>query len=462
MGRHKQPRVERREFGFEPRPYQRIAHEQRKRFSVFVWHRRAGKTVFAVMELILAALECKLERPRFAYVCPFLKQAKLAAWDYLRSYSQVVPGVKINESDLSVDFPKNGARIRIFGADNPDSLRSIYYDGVVLDEVAQFKPDVWSAVIRPSLADRKGWAIFIGTPCGVANDFYKFFRQADSDAEWHSNKLTVSQTNIIAPEELESARSTMSAQLYAQEFLCDFGAAVTNSMVALDDAAAAQERTVAEREYSWAPRIIGVDVARYGDDRSVIWPRQGLAAFQPQVMRQLDTVAVAAAVARAITQWKPAAVFVDQGGVGGGVVDYLRHLGHSVIGVDFGGRPGKPQYANKRAEMWGRMAAWLKGGGCLPSAKQLPTLLEELTGPTYSHDNAAGKLQLESKDDMKRRGIPSPDLADALALTFAEEVAPPALEQLSYYRASSVASNDYDPFAGQARGDYDPFASREV
>ena len=128
-----------------------------------VAHRRAGKTVACVNELIKAALTFPGTDGRFGYVAPFYSQAKAVAWDYAKRFSAVVPGLQINESELRITYP-NGSSIRLFGADNADSLRGLYFDGLVADEYGDWKPSVWGYVIRPALADRGGWAIIIGTP----------------------------------------------------------------------------------------------------------------------------------------------------------------------------------------------------------------------------------------------------------------------------------------------------------
>src|SRR5690606_9560529 len=131
---------------------------------------------------IKAAVGCRLPRPRYGYVAPLYSQAKSIAWDYLKHYTAPIPGVRRNESELWVELP-NGARIRLFGADNPDSLRGMYFDGVALDELAQMKPDTWTEVIRPALTDRGGFAVFIGTPKGV-NIFHDLYQQAVRDPAW--------------------------------------------------------------------------------------------------------------------------------------------------------------------------------------------------------------------------------------------------------------------------------------
>jgi hypothetical protein len=203
---------------------QKEIHAGLKRWNVLVCHRRFGKTVLCINELIKKAMTCKLERPRYAYLAPLYRQAKSIAWDYLKHYSAPIPGVKINESELRVDYP-NGARIQLHGADNPDALRGIYLDGVVLDEYAQMAPRVFTEILRPALSDRKGWAIFIGTPQGK-NAFYDLYHEVDGDRDWLCRTYRASETGIIAQEELDAARKIMDADEYEQEFECSWSAAI--------------------------------------------------------------------------------------------------------------------------------------------------------------------------------------------------------------------------------------------
>lgn len=416
------------ELPYPLRAYQREAWQALKRFAVLVWHRRAGKTVFAVKRLVVAALASTKSMPRYGYVAPYYRQARAVAWDYLRKMLEVVPGVTFQEVELQATLP-NGARIRLFGADNPDSLRGLYFDGVVLDEVADMRPQIWGEIIRPALTDREGWALFIGTPKGV-NLFSETYYRAISDPDWYADMRRASDTGAIPPDELERARREMTAPQWAQEMECDFSASVENALLALDQVLEAQRRNLGLEEYGDDARILGVDVARYGGDRSVAFLRQGKRAFPPRVWSGLDLMTMAGNVARLMDEVNPHAVFVDQTGIGAGVVDRLRQLGRRVVGVDFGGKPygdttGGDRFQNRRAEMWWTMAEWVKTAQ-LPG---VPELVAELTAPTYTYANAAGKLQLESKEDMKKRGLPSPDLADALALTFAEPVYAPGVRR---------------------------------
>lgn len=432
------------DLGFRPRPWQADSLRRRKRFNVEVVHRRGGKTVVKIMRLIDAALRCDKPLPRYGYVAPLLKQAKAIAWDYLKQFTAAIPGRGVNESELYVELP-NGARIRIFGADNPDSLRGLYFDGVVLDEVADMKPEVWTAIILPAILDRNGWADFIGTPKGI-NLFSEMYFKALKDPEWFAALRTVYDTGALSDAEIELARASMPEPQFRQEFLCDFTAGTSNSLIAVDLVHEAAGRHIGEEKYSFAARVIGVDVARQGDDRTVIFRRQGLVAWQPIIMRGADSMSVAARVAGEMAEWDPDAVMVDgTGGYGAGVIDRLRQLGHAPIEVQFGGKPLDQRFNNKRTEMYWELAEWLRGGGAVPD---IPELKIELCTPTYDHDNARGVMRLESKDDIKARMGFSPDLADALALTFAARVAP-RLRGLAaqFHGQSATATRDYDPFA---------------
>ena len=200
-------------------------HERKQRFAVGVAHRRCGKTVACINDKIARALKSGREGYRAAYIAPFLRQAKDVAWDYLKRYSHPVLAAPPNESELFVPLI-NGARIRIYGADNPDALRGGYLDDVTLDEFADMRPGVWGEIIRPMLADRQGSATFIGTPKGK-NTFFDLYERVKADPEnWFSFLLRASETGLIAQEELSAARIEMTQGQYDQEFECSFDASV--------------------------------------------------------------------------------------------------------------------------------------------------------------------------------------------------------------------------------------------
>jgi len=222
---------------YEPRPLQRQVHEQMKRhrFGVLVCHRRFGKTVLAVNHLIRGALTCKKLRPRFGYLAPTYTQGKSTALDYFAHYSAPIPGRVINQSELRVDFPNQG-QARIYGGDNPDSLRGLYFDGVVLEEYGLHAAKTYSEVVAATLVDRGGWALFQGTPNG-RNQFFEVAqhakeRQAAGDPDWFYAEHKASQTGLLDPGYLASARSMMTPDEYAQEFECSFEAAVKGAIYA--------------------------------------------------------------------------------------------------------------------------------------------------------------------------------------------------------------------------------------
>lgn len=216
---------------YTPREHFLGFHNRETRWSCIVAHRRAGKTVAVVNDLIKSALTCPLNNPRVAYIAPYYAQAKSVAWDYAKEFSAPIPGVKFNESELKITYP-NGATLRLFGADNYDALRGLYLDAVALDEMADFPPDAWPKVIRPALSDRRGSAVFIGTPKGRLNEFFKIHQRASKDADWFDLVLRASESGILPADELESARVEMGADAYAQEYECSFDAAIRGAYFA--------------------------------------------------------------------------------------------------------------------------------------------------------------------------------------------------------------------------------------
>jgi phage terminase large subunit len=212
---------------YQPRAQFQAFHDRTQRWACIVAHRRAGKTVACLNELQRAALLCPRERPRFAYIAPYLKQAKSVAWDYMLHYSAPIPGIEVNHSELKVTYP-NGGQVRLYGADNADGMRGLYFDGVVLDEPADFDPRVWPEILRPALSDRLGWAVFIGTPKGH-NGFYEIREIARTDPDWLHIELKASETGLLPADELAAARKLMTEDQYNQEFECSFDAAIVGA-----------------------------------------------------------------------------------------------------------------------------------------------------------------------------------------------------------------------------------------
>lgn len=412
-------------------------HDRQQRFAVIVAHRRFGKTTAALNDLQRGALSCPKESPRFAYIAPLLKQSKDVAWDLLKriSYPLREYGATANEAELRIDYP-NGGRVRLYGADNPDALRGVYFDGVVLDEYAQMDPTLWAEVVRPALADRKGWATFIGTPKG-RDAFWKVWRMAMSDpVGWFGLMLRASETGILPPDELAAIRREIGDAAYNREMECSFDEPDESQFIGADVVMAARNRAP---RFGLGPRLVGVDIARAGSDYNVILFRDGDSIPEDGIVRfrQPDLMQTVGRVSEIVNARKPDAVFVDGAGVGGGVVDRLRQLGFRVVEVNAGSSASDPgRYKNLRAEMWVKMRDWLRDRGSIPHDEPL---MDDLSAPSYKFD-VSNRLQLESKDEMKSRGIPSPDTGDALSLTFAHPVA--SKEMLAVRWATAEPQSD--------------------
>lgn len=216
--------------GYRPRAQQRLIHDAvaANRFTVVVAHRRMGKTVAAINQMIHSALTNTRAAPRYAYIAPTYAQAKRVAFDYLQDFTRPL-GAEANIAELRVDFFRR--RISLYGSDHADSLRGQYFDGVVLDEFGDQNPRIWTEVVRPALADRGGWALIIGTPRGD-NHFRELRDRAARGDGWGLLEFKASATGVLEPTELAAARLEMGEDRYAQEFECSFDAPAVGSYYA--------------------------------------------------------------------------------------------------------------------------------------------------------------------------------------------------------------------------------------
>lgn len=221
------------DIGYRPRKPQEMIHDSvdKNRFTVVVAHRRMGKTVSAITQLIHSALMCDKPKPRFGYIAPTYAQAKRVAWDYLTEYTRPLDA-KANIAELRVDFMDR--RISLYGADSIDALRGIYMDGVIIDEIADINPNLFTEIVRPCIADRKGWVMFIGTPKG--SNHFKTLRDKAMSGEvgWKLLEFKASETKILDDYELESAKKEMGKDKYEQEFECSFFAPVEGAYYGAD------------------------------------------------------------------------------------------------------------------------------------------------------------------------------------------------------------------------------------
>lgn len=254
--------------GYEPREQFVPFHMRTQRWSVLVFHRRAGKTVATVADLIDNTLRCPLPNARGAYVAPTYVQSKDVAWEYAKRFSAAIPGVVFNESELRIDYP-TGARIRLYGADNADRMRGLYFDHMVLDEYADMNPAAWNEVLRPALADRKGSAVFIGTPKG-RNSFYEVYENAKGNPDWFCLKMGANDTGIIDADELADAAASMTKEQFATEFGCSFDSAVVGAYYGQEIELAYEERRVGS-----VPHDPALPVTTYWDlgldDATAVW-----------------------------------------------------------------------------------------------------------------------------------------------------------------------------------------------
>ncbi len=305
----------------------------------------------------------------------------------------------------------------------------------LFDEASAVPDKVWE-VSDGGLTDGEPMRFVFGNPTRNSGRFFECFNRLRH--RW--------QVQQIDSREVEGTNANLMAQ-WVEDYGEDsdfvrvrvrgvFPRAGSTQFISNEIVGEAQTRDLPPQ--SEQPIVIGVDVARFGDDQSVILIRQGRKILEIKKYR-VDTMTLVGFVVEALRQYRPDGVLVDGVGVGGGVVDRLHQLGHDVIDVNAGSRAlDQKTYLNKRAEMWGKMREWLKGGDIPADDQELET---DLTAIEYGFD-AKNRLQLEKKEDMKKRGLHSPDVADALALTCAEDIVKWSEDD---FGDMDVAISDYEP-----------------
>ena len=232
---------------YKPRPHFIPLHESRARWKFVVCHRRAGKTVALVNTLIRACLENERVSPppRYAYIGPSFDQAKDLCWQYLKSYTEGVPGIRFLEGELTVIFP-GGGTIRLYGgALAYERMRGVYLDGAVLDEYPLLAPQAFTSVVRPALADYQGFAIVSGTSNGE-DHFHSLLLRAETDANWDIFDIKITDTNAdaLSPAEVEEMRRDMSAEEFAREMMNSFAAPLEGAYYAEAMNALQQQRRI--------------------------------------------------------------------------------------------------------------------------------------------------------------------------------------------------------------------------
>lgn len=440
---------------WKPREYQKrlfncFGHGKQFQRASVIWHRRGGKDSTV---LNLTARDMFKRVGTYWHLFPEQTQARRAIWNGIdgqgrKIINQAFPPElrKRSIQDQMLIEVGNGSTWQLAGSDNYDSLVGSNPVGVVFSEWALANPLAWD-YIRPILLENGGWALFITTPRG-RNHAYQTHQIALKRDNWLADLRTYKDTGVLTEKQIQDERDEgMSDSKIASEYMCSFEAETDEQFIPTDYVTRAKGGEA--QSHRDDPMVLGVDVARFGDDKSVIYPRRGRDArtMPIEIYEKLDTMALAGRVAEAINKYKPDQVFVDEGGVGAGVVDRLGQLGFAAMGVNFGWASdqsiGSTQIraANKRAEIWGSMREWLKTGGKIPTQDQ--KLEFELLSPMFSYD-ANNAIVLEKKADMKKRGVSSPDIADALALTFAYPVVGRSIERIE----EEDADDNYDPIWG--------------
>jgi hypothetical protein len=256
------------EMPYQPRKAFMPFHNRTKRWACIVAHRRAGKTVAAVNDIIRAAITYQGPNGLFGYVAPYMNQARRIAWDYFKYYAQ--PVIKdANESQMTLTLV-NGVKISLFGADNADSMRGLGFSGIYLDEYGDFKPSVFGNVIRPALSDKQGWAVFAGTPKGK-NQFWEVFDTATRiPSEWFLLRLPASSSGLLPASELAAAKAQLSEDQYLQEYECSFEAAILGAFYGTEMRQAQDQGRIGQISYDANLPVYTAWDLGYRDD-TAIW-----------------------------------------------------------------------------------------------------------------------------------------------------------------------------------------------
>lgn len=358
-------------------------------------------------------------------------QLKSKTWAELAKWHRLFIARSMFEVSKTAIYSKNERYEKTWRIDaipwsehRPEAFAGLHNQGgrilIIFDEASAIPTCIWE-VAEGALTDKNTQIFFIcfGNPTRSNGRFYECFGRFRH--RWITKKVDSRTVPITDKRQINKWVEDygLDSDFVKIRVLGEFPAGSSTSLIKTEDILKAVERNIEENVYIHAPRILGVDVARFSEDKTVIAKRQGLKLHDLKKYNSLDTVEVSDAVIREINDFKPDAVFIDIGGVGAGVYDRLKWMGYNICGVDFAGKPNrKDKYINKRAEIWCNMADWIKSADILNDAD----LKEDLAGPTYYFRGDNAQILLEKKQDMKKRGLASPDCADALALTFASNV----------------------------------------
>ncbi|MEM6899719.1 MAG: hypothetical protein AAF583_08120 [Pseudomonadota bacterium] len=417
---------------FEYRPFEHFkpAHKllssASTRVLVLLCARRIGKTWFGMSAIVTGALH----RPgNYAVIYPLQQTGKKVAWPILRQLLQGIPGVDFRRGDLEIEVPCMGggkSLIGIYGGADDDTgsgVRGMEFTGIFVDEIAQIGIDAFWGAIFPTINNVENpWIIASGTPRG-ADLLGELFDQAEEGTEegWHAVHIPATKApQVYTPEKIEMLRRTMPSQKFEREIMANKNVSDELAMIPLEHVIACQSRTVPEAVMKTLVRsnsiIMGVDVG-LSRDESVICLRIGPLLYDYWRIKEPTAPELATKILSLIREHDVDMCFIDNGSAGAAVIDILISLGVSPIRINFGGKPDSTErYANKRAEMYDRAAEWCeKVNSVLPEDDQY--VAKQLSASRYFM-STSNKLQIEPKEQVRKRLGRSPDFADAFALTF--------------------------------------------
>lgn len=441
---------------YKPREYQLPflrAMDNGKKRAVWIVHRRGGKTKTVFNFTIKKAFE----RVGTYYHCfPEYGQGRKIIWDGIdkegnRTLDHHCP-VEIrkatNKQEMKIELI-NGSIYQIIGADNYDSLVGPNPVGLIFDEwaVSDRYPKAWD-YFRPILTENGGWAVFVYTPRG-RNHGWDLYQMAMNNPSWFCALMSVTDTKAISLADIQSERDDgMSEDMIRQEFFCDFLTSMGDIVIPFKYIQDAKTRDV---DYSRAGRIAGLDVARFGNDRTAIVIRQGGSVIYVESWEGHDTVQTAGKVKDLFDSKMFDVCAVDTIGVGAGVYDMLKNIGaFPVVSVNVAESSSEPdRFHRLRDELWWKAREWFMSGDCtlrnLSTSSMQVELIKDIQDVHFKY-NPTGQILIESKDEMKKRAVDgrSPDTGDAFCCTFSPRVET-KVRQADRELFSSVVVDDYNP-----------------